>query len=136
MLLRRRLDKLGICVGHVLCFIVGFLGFLVAFLDFGEQVEGFLAVILEGGIFFQDAVEFYLFGLGSELGVHRLREQTGVLFHGRVDVEVVHASQRFSGLLQIVARLLEGVLGLGDVVLLFRGVVPGFDLLLDVSVGR
>src|ERR671921_973266 len=36
----------------------------------------------------------------------------------------------------MLARLFEGVLCLGNVVLLLRGVVPGFDLLLDVGVGR
>ena len=81
MLFRRRFDQPGILVGQVLGFIVGLLGFLVAFPHFGEQGEGFISIILEGGILFQYAVELYLFGLGGELGVHRLREQTGVLLY-------------------------------------------------------
>src|SRR5215203_2650830 len=72
VLFLRRLDKLGICVGDVLGLIVEFPSFLVAFPYFGEQVEGFLAIVLEGGIFVQDAVELYLLALGGELGVHRL----------------------------------------------------------------
>src|SRR5215211_4214879 len=98
-MLLRRLDQFRMSIREVLGFAVGLFGLFVAVPDFGEQIEGLLAVVFEGGIFFQDTVELYLFGLGGELGVHRLGEQIGVLLYRRVDVEVAYGLQRFSGVL-------------------------------------
>src|SRR5919112_3582456 len=123
-------------VGEVLGFGVGLLGAHVTVPDFGEQIVGLLAVVLEAWVCLQDAVELYLFGLGVELLVHRLREKARVLLDRGVDVEVGYGLERPPGVLQVLARLLEGVLRLGNVAFLRRGAVSGFDALLDARVGR
>src|SRR5215213_5413341 len=114
----RSLDEFRLGVGEILGLSVGLLRLLVA-----------------GSDLFEEVVELYLLGFGGELGVHRLGEQARVLLYVLVNVEVLHGCEGFPRVVEVAARLLEGVLGLGDAVPLRRGVFTRLYLLLDVRVG-
>src|SRR5829696_6280440 len=131
----RGLDNVRFGVGELLGLPVGLLGLLIAGPDLVEKVKGLVPVVLESGILFEEVVEIYLLSFGGELVVHGLGEQARILLYVLVNIKVLHAGERLPGVIEVTARLLQGVLSLGDAVLLLRGVFAGLDLLLYVPIG-